>query len=76
MSFQRRGGISEGVAASRPRPSSSAAAREPTDEDTPRPLAAAGEEVFNRRRRSQQGNDRKEGPIVGMEGIRLCSLDS
>jgi hypothetical protein len=41
-----------------------------------RPLAAAGEEVFIRRRRSQQGNDRKEGPIVGMEGIRLCSLDS
>ena len=34
MSFQPRGGISEGVAASRPRPSSSAAAREPTDEDT------------------------------------------
>jgi len=38
------------------------------------PSTAAGEEVFIRRR-SQQGNDRKEGPIVGMGGIRLCSLD-
>ena len=34
MSFQPRGGISEGVVASRPRPSSSAAARGPADEDT------------------------------------------
>jgi hypothetical protein len=35
MSFQPRGGISEGVVASRPRPSSSVAAREPADEDIP-----------------------------------------
>jgi hypothetical protein len=34
MSFQPRGGISEGVVASRPRPSSSVAAPEPADEDT------------------------------------------
>ena len=31
MSFQPRGGISEGVVASRPRPSSSVVAREPAD---------------------------------------------
>ena len=42
----------------------------------PRRLAAAGEEVFNRRRRSQEGNDRKEGPTVGTGDIRLCSLAS
>jgi hypothetical protein len=42
----------------------------------PQPPAAAGEEVFNRRRRSQQGNDRKEGPTVGAGGIRLCTLAS
>jgi hypothetical protein len=35
MSFQPRGGISEGVVASRPRPSSSVVAREPADKDTP-----------------------------------------
>src|SRR6476620_8470215 len=37
MSFQPRGGISEGVIASRPRPSPSVAACEPADEDTPDP---------------------------------------